>query len=153
MSNSQFHNVEIYTHTCMAESLIQAYDYWQDQPGWQIPAASVCTHIRMHWTIMLAQSHSGAADGIGACWHGRCGTTTNTQYTQVWVVPVDHMKYHVHSCTDCCLQCYTDVLPGSASTCVKINPTFRTKFAYQWVNNTVAQLNVATPTYSGPGLC
>ena len=33
MSHSQFHKTRIYTETCMALSLRQAYDYWQDQPG------------------------------------------------------------------------------------------------------------------------
>ena len=33
MSHSQFRRIEAYTETCMAKSLRQAYDYWQDQPG------------------------------------------------------------------------------------------------------------------------
>ena len=33
MSHSQFRRVKTYTETCMDESLRQAYDYWQDQPG------------------------------------------------------------------------------------------------------------------------
>ena len=33
MSHSQFYYVVIYTQTCMAQSLRQAYDYWQNQPG------------------------------------------------------------------------------------------------------------------------
>ena len=33
MSHSQFRHVDAYTETCMASSLRQAYDYWQDQPG------------------------------------------------------------------------------------------------------------------------
>ena len=33
MSHSQFYCVVIYTQTCMAQSLRQAYDYWQNQPG------------------------------------------------------------------------------------------------------------------------
>ena len=33
MSHSQFRHVKTYTETCMDESLRQAYDYWQDQPG------------------------------------------------------------------------------------------------------------------------
>ena len=33
MSHSQFRRIKTYTETCMDESLRQAYDYWQDQPG------------------------------------------------------------------------------------------------------------------------
>ena len=33
MSHSQFRRTKTYTETCMDESLRQAYDYWQDQPG------------------------------------------------------------------------------------------------------------------------
>ena len=33
MSHLQFRRIEAYTETCMAKSLRQAYDYWQDQPG------------------------------------------------------------------------------------------------------------------------
>ena len=33
MSHSQFHGIIAYTQTCMAQSLRQAYDYWQNQPG------------------------------------------------------------------------------------------------------------------------
>ena len=33
MSHSQFRCIKTYTETCMDESLRQAYDYWQDQPG------------------------------------------------------------------------------------------------------------------------
>ena len=33
MSHSRFHHVKACTQTCMAQSLRQAYDYWQDQPG------------------------------------------------------------------------------------------------------------------------
>ena len=33
MSHSQFRRFKTYTETCMDESLRQAYDYWQDQPG------------------------------------------------------------------------------------------------------------------------
>lgn len=33
MSHSQFRHIDAYTETCMAWSLRQAYDYWQDQPG------------------------------------------------------------------------------------------------------------------------
>ena len=33
MSHSQFRRAKTYTETCMDESLRQAYDYWQDQPG------------------------------------------------------------------------------------------------------------------------
>ena len=41
MSHSQFRRVETYTETCMAKSLRQAYDYWQDQPGFFKSRASV----------------------------------------------------------------------------------------------------------------
>ena len=41
MSHSQFRRVKTYTETCMDESLRQAYDYWQDQPG------SVLQHSHM----------------------------------------------------------------------------------------------------------
>ena len=37
MSHSQFRRVKTYTETCMDESLRQAYDYWQDQPGFCYP--------------------------------------------------------------------------------------------------------------------
>ena len=36
MSHSQFRRTEAYTETCMAKSLRQAYDYWQDQPGFSL---------------------------------------------------------------------------------------------------------------------
>ena len=36
MSHSQFRCVKTYTETCMAKSLRQAYDYWQDQPGFSL---------------------------------------------------------------------------------------------------------------------
>ena len=32
MSHSRFHHVQACTQACMAKSLRQAYDYWQDQP-------------------------------------------------------------------------------------------------------------------------
>ncbi len=34
MSHSQSHRIQVYTQTCMAQSLRQAYDYWQDQPDY-----------------------------------------------------------------------------------------------------------------------
>ena len=36
MSHSQFRRFKTYTETCMDESLRQAYDYWQDQPGYMV---------------------------------------------------------------------------------------------------------------------
>ena len=39
MSHSQFRRVKAYTETCMAKSLRQAYDYWQDQPGFYVMSA------------------------------------------------------------------------------------------------------------------
>ena len=33
MSHSRFHLIEACTRTCTAQSLRQAYDYWQEQPG------------------------------------------------------------------------------------------------------------------------
>ena len=42
MRHSQFHYIEAYTETCMAYSLRQAYDYWQDQPGLLMTASQRC---------------------------------------------------------------------------------------------------------------
>ena len=49
MSHSQFRRIKTYTETCMDESLRQAYDYWQDQPGSirrQVP------HIRSTYRLL-----------------------------------------------------------------------------------------------------
>ena len=53
MSHSQFRRIKTYTETCMDESLRQAYDYWQDQPG------SICSFHRLEIEIkFLSQNQS-----------------------------------------------------------------------------------------------
>ena len=49
MSHSQFSGDNADTETCMAKSLRQAYDYWQDQPGFS---------LLPRWIRMLAHSNS-----------------------------------------------------------------------------------------------
>ena len=49
MSHSQFRRRKTYTETCMDESLRQAYDYWQDQPGSIRRIAQTCVRtIQLH---------------------------------------------------------------------------------------------------------
>ena len=47
MSHSQFRCVKTYTETYMAKSLRQAYDYWQDQPGFSLlPDGVRCLRLK-----------------------------------------------------------------------------------------------------------
>ena len=45
MSHSQFRRVKTYTETCMDESLRQAYDYWQDQPGYNLYSMATAYNV------------------------------------------------------------------------------------------------------------
>ena len=71
MSHSQFCRIKAYTETCMAYSLRQAYDYWQDQPGYcntakllpntmmLVPTRTYCIELLskyVQWIIVIHHS-------------------------------------------------------------------------------------------------
>lgn len=49
MSHSRFHRFKVCTWTCMAKSLRQAYDYWQDQPDCSRLFRPVAGRIKSFW--------------------------------------------------------------------------------------------------------